>query len=470
MDPTPEQLAILSALTSRSDNLCIRALAGTGKTSTLGLLEAASPVKPILCLAFNKKIAEEMASRFSSTTCVRTFNSLGHRIWSQAQSRNLALDPKKSQKLLKEIISDLKPQDRKDANEAFSDIISAVAMAKAQGYVPEGQFHAAKRLTDRMGWIRSLDEQPSTFIISIAERTLTASIHAAYAGNIDYNDQLYMPALFGGTFPKYPLVFVDEAQDLSPVNHFVLQKLKGSRLCIVGDPWQSIYGFRGAISSGMSHLATQFKMLQLDLSVSFRCPEEIVRAVHWHVPHMKWNKEGGQYETLKSLRAESIPDESTFICRNNAPLLRLALSLFSSGRSCSVAGSDIGPKLVNTMRKLAASAETIMAFRSNIETWLDQKLIAGSSSAQDFADCMGLFASKARSPSEAILLVEKLFAQKGSILLTTGHKAKGLEYPLVYHLDPFLIKDTTQDWNLSYVITTRSSDQLFEIESKRIIF
>lgn len=470
MEPTPEQSSILSALLDRPDNLCIRALAGAGKTSTLGLLESASPVKPILCLAFNKAIAEEMTSRFSSTTTVRTFNSLGHRIWSQAQSRHLTLDPKKTQTLLKAAISDLKPSDRKEANESFTEITSAVAMAKAIGYVPEGQFRAAKRLTDRAGWQSSLEERLSPFATSLAGRVLTSSIHAAYAGNIDYNDQLYMPALFGGTFPRYPLVFVDEAQDLSPVNHFVLQKLKGSRLCVVGDPWQSIYGFRGAISSGMTTLATQHKMLSLDLSVSFRCPEAVVRAVHWHVPHMKWSKPGGTFQTLPSLTGSSIPDNSTFICRNNAPLLRLALSFLTNGRACSVAGSDIGPKLVNTMRKLATSVKTTGDLLAAINGWEDSKLTAGSTVAQDFAECMRLFTSKAKSPTEAILLVERIFSTKGSITLLTGHKAKGLEYPIVYHLDPHLIGTTQQENNLSYVISTRSSDQLYEIESKRITF
>jgi len=60
------------------------------------------------------------------------------------------------------------------------------------------------------------------------------------------------------------------------------------------------------------------------------------------------------------------------------------------------------------------------------------------------------------------------FAQTGTIQLLTGHKAKGLEFGDVYHLDPWLCKDSEQDRNLSYVISTRSQDRLTEVDSTGI--
>ena len=78
------------------------------------------------------------------------------------------------------------------------------------------------------------------------------SIKLAYDGKIDFDDQIYMPSLFGGTFPKFPLVLVDEAQDLSLLNHAFLQKLVTKRIIAVGDRNQSIYLFqrRGAEQHG----------------------------------------------------------------------------------------------------------------------------------------------------------------------------------------------------------------------------
>src|SRR6266446_8204374 len=106
MNNTDEQLAILSAATESGDNLMLNALAGTGKTSTLELVERAVKAKPILYLVFNKKNADEATKRMLSTTTVRTFNSLGHRIWAQSCSSNLRLDSKKSGNILRELITE----------------------------------------------------------------------------------------------------------------------------------------------------------------------------------------------------------------------------------------------------------------------------------------------------------------------------------------------------------------------------
>ena len=91
MTPTDEQLHILDIATGSDQNLMINALAGTGKSSTLELIERAVSTKPILYLVFNKKNKEEAEGRMLSTTTVRNFNGLGHRIWANSQSRKLSL-------------------------------------------------------------------------------------------------------------------------------------------------------------------------------------------------------------------------------------------------------------------------------------------------------------------------------------------------------------------------------------------
>jgi len=106
----------------------------------------------------------------------------------------------------------------------------------------------------------------------------------------------------------------------------------------------------------------------------------------------------------------------------------------------------------------------------SIEHWLGEKLAAQSTTASDMADCMRVFAAFGKTLGQATGYAEYLFQQGGTITLTTGHKAKGLEWDKVYHLDPFLIRvdKEEQEKNLKYVITTRSKDRLYEIESKDI--
>ena len=61
--PTSEQIAAVNAAKDSTANLAIIARAGAAKTSTLVLIGEALPQTDILCLAFNKAIAEEMTER-----------------------------------------------------------------------------------------------------------------------------------------------------------------------------------------------------------------------------------------------------------------------------------------------------------------------------------------------------------------------------------------------------------------------
>lgn len=469
LSPTTEQAHILGLVSDSPANLMLNALAGTGKTSTLEMIERATPTKPILYLCFNKKIADDASKRMLSTTTVRTFNSLGHRIWAASLgSKKLTLDARKSATILRSMIDETPRRDQGPLWDSFWEVVHGVGLAKALGYIPEGKYPDKKRLITQSALHSALEESPDDLTADLIEAVLTRSIAQAYAGNIDYNDQVYMPGLFGGTFPRFPLVLVDEAQDLNPVNHALLRKLIKHRAIFVGDPWQSIYGFRGAMQSGMAKLGEAFATQPADLSVSFRCPRAIVEAAHWRVPHFKWIKEGGHVEVLRELQAHDLPDGAAILCRNNAPLLRTALQLLLADRSVQVAGSDIGPKLIGVLKKLGPPDLSRASVLSAIADWEAEKVDKGSTTAGDLAECMRVFASHGQSLAAAISYAEHLFAQKGTIRLLTGHKAKGLEFETVYHLDPWLCKDNEQDQNLHYVITTRSMSNLYEINSRDI--
>lgn len=466
-NPTPEQDAIYS-VASAPDNLMISALAGTGKTSTLEALSRKVKEKAILYLVFNKKNAVEAEGRMPPSTTVRTLNSLGHRIWAESQGRRLTLEPRKVYNLYRAII-DESPREHRDALWAvMSEVLAGVNLARALGYAPEP--YEAKSLLTQSEFHRMLDEVPDDLTSDLIDTVLRKCIRQSYDNLIDYNDQVYMPALFGGVFPKYPLVLVDEYQDLSPVNHAMLARLVRGRLIGVGDPNQNIYGFRGAKAGGMAEARERYACAELPLSISFRCPSAIVQHVHWHVPQFRWFAEGGQVEIPPDLPVDSIADDTTIICRNNAPLLRVGFGLLRSGRSISVAGTDIGPRLIAIMRKLGDEADSRLEVLTAIQDWEEAKLERESKTASDMAACMRIFAQHGKTLGEAITYAEHLFKQQGAIYLTTGHKAKGLEWSNVIHLDPWLVRRdaSEQDRNLDYVISTRSRDRLTEIDSEQI--
>src|SRR5712664_1395774 len=489
MTNTEEQDAILAAAKASQSNLMISALAGTGKTSTLLHIERAMPRGPILYLVFNtdnalkamsldqlkderKQVRPghslDQADRMLSTTKVRTFNSMGHRIW--ANGKRLSVDGKKCNVIMQEIITKA-PKDYKNTLwGVYHEVLSGVGLAKALGYIPPGQAMEGKKLINRTSFHHSLEELPDELTADLIDTVLTRSIKLSYEGPITCNAQIYMPALFGGAYPQFPPVLVDEYPDLSPVNHALLKKLVRGRLIGVGDPWQNIYGFRGAKAGGIEEATEAYACQELPLSISFRCPSEIVRNVHWHVPHFKWFTEGGQVERPSRIHIDDIDDNTTIICRNNAPLLGFAFRLLAAGRSVSIAGSDIGPRLIGIMKKLGPETLGRAGVMDSIAEWEADKLEKQSRTATDMAACMRVFAKQGTTLSNAIAYAEHIFKQEGTILLTTGHKAKGLEWPNVIHLDPWLMRKepSSQNKNLDYVVSTRSSDRLTEIDSDSI--
>ncbi len=471
--PTTEQTAIISAAKSTKDNLMINAYAGTGKTTALEMIESVAKEVPILYLVFNKRNADEAEGRMRSTTTVRTLNSCGSRIWTQACGvSKLKLSFRKTGDIFRALV-DASPKSAKgEMWSVYNEVTDGVNMAKALGYVPEGKFPTAHRLIEQGMFHASLDTKPDDFVSDLIDAVLTESIKQSYNAVVDFNDQLYMPALFGGTFPKFPLTMVDEFQDLSPVNHALVTKLVGDRRMIgVGDRLQNIYGFRGAKAAGMDDARDYFACNDLALSVCFRCPQAIVEAARWHAPDFQWIKSGGHVETLNTVHGPGIHPDSAILCRNNAPLFRTAFQLLAAGLSVSVAGSDIGPKLIAMMGRLGYEDMKQAAVLSAIDDWYAEREAKGSKLAYDYAECMKVFARHGKTLSQALSYAEHLFSQQGSIQLLTGHKAKGLEFQKVYILDQHLCDMTNpQDQNLLYVMQTRAQEELYYIDSRNIVW
>jgi hypothetical protein len=469
--PTEEQSAAIDHCVGTSHhNLMLNALAGTGKSATLKLIDKASKIHPCLYLVYNKRNADEAkaSGEFRSTTLVKTFNACGHGIWAQHIAPKITLDKDKRRTLWRKAVDDMTKAEASAAWHEYSVVMDGLEKAKSLGYVPKACKLPHQSLIDRNSLHNAMDERPNDVASEIIDDILIESIKSAYSGNIDFNDQIYMPALFGGTFPKFPRVMVDEYQDQSPVNHAMLQRLVKGRLIGVGDPYQNIYGFRGAKAGGMTDAIKTYSMSELPLSVSFRCPQAIVEAARWRVPHFKWTKAGGSVRTLTTFLGDDFPLNSTIICRNNAPLLRLAFKLISAGKSVSVIGSELGPRLVGVMKKLGDSTLPRAKAFSEIESWREARLIAGSKSANDLADCMRVLCEHGDTLGAAISYAEHIFAQTGTIRLLTGHKSKGLEFDNVFWLDPWLCGDSEQDKNLAYVITTRSQNSLTLLDSSAI--
>jgi DNA helicase II / ATP-dependent DNA helicase PcrA len=475
--PTPEQEAIVNAARGTRENLIIEALAGAAKTSTLVLIAEALTMVPTLAIAFNKRIADEMARRLPPNVHSRTLNSVGMRAWSDYLGKGrLIVDKDKTYNLFKALIEDTPKPDRGELYAMQADVLKAVRLAKTWGWKPEKFFDGARTLmTDEDYWARLNEELEEDVPQGIVEDLLVAGIKQSHQNLIDFDDQIYMPTLFGGKWPQYALVMVDEAQDLSSINHAMLEHLVKHRLIAVGDPYQAIYGFRGAQADSMSVLAHRYNMTRLGLSVSFRCPRKVIERARSRAPHMMWPEwaEEGHVETFqRDWGASDIADGAAIICRNNAPLMHIALQLLKAGRGVQMVGMDLGPQLIKTLKKMGEPSDPRSKVEGAIEAWKMERLRKGKNAAAitDRAECLLVFARFGETLSQAVAYAEHIFAAHGPIQLLSGHKSKGLEWDTVYHLDPWKIpspfaKDNPealiQEHNVRYVIETRSKKALY---------
>ena len=472
---TEEQTAIIDQVRNTPDqNLMINALAGAAKTSTLQFLAKYRSVEPTLSLAFNKRIAEELTKRLPGHVKCQTMNSIGHQVWGRAVGKRLTLDTRKNYNLVKESVDGLPKHLKYAAFDSFSEITKALSRAKLSGYVPS-KVAQGRSLLSADDFYGDLEEVPESWMVALIDGALTTSIRQSYAGLIDFDDQIYMPTLFGGSFPTFPRIMADEIQDFSRLNHAMLRKLVGPRAQVVGvgDPYQSIYAFRGAMTSSMAEFKHEFNCHEMGLSVSFRCAQNIVRHAHWRVPHMRWPEWAveGTVQTLEAWDAKCIPDSSAIICRNNAPLLSCALALLRAGRGVNLVGTDLGPQLIRALKKLGDPPMPQKEVLNAIDQWEQEKLRKSRSpgSVADKAECLRVFASFGPDLGGAIAYAEHIFKSQGPIQLLSGHKSKGLEWNTVYHLDPHRVpssyakeeEELEQERNVKYVIETRAKRELY---------
>ena len=470
--PTGEQLAITARVTDTSDGIAVYARAGAAKTTTLTLIAQAMPGKDLLALAFNKKIADEMRERLPAWCESRTINSLGNEAWKNFRGKPHKIDDKKMFELLSAAIKRAELEDQDALYERFSDLLRVAKDAKQVGYLPPNSHNLLTSIITGPDFYGNHEIILGEVEQALIDSVLRASVRLAFDGMLDFGDQIYLPALCRSiTFPRRHAVLVDEAQDLSPLNHALLRKIaKGARLIIVGDPCQAIYGFRGADEESMRTLSEEFNLASLYLTVCFRSGENIVRNAQWRAPDMQWwpATPPGLVQTHDKWQLSQLLPGDAIICRNNAPLFYIALSMLRSNLKPELLSGDIIPGLVKIMKKLGKPSAPTAEARSALKDWTaaEQEKNRSADSIADRASCIELFLDRSQTLGEATGLLEAIANMTGSIKLMTGHKSKGLEFDRVWFLDRDLCRPKGQDLNVRYVIETRARRELHYITSQ----
>lgn len=445
---SPYQDHIFSHLTTNLESLIIQAVAGSGKTTTI--VEAVNRViGTSIFLAFNKSIASELSARISRAT-VKTLNALGHSIVT-SKMKGIQLDSYKSTNALRGAVDD---KVFRELSYPFSRLIS---LAKALGYGLDGTPPAAAQFDALMDAFEIYCDKPDA-LSSLAAQAFPQLINDTSV--MDFDDQLYYPAFHDLKAPRYNNVFVDEAQDLSIIQHHLLHRITHGRVIAVGDRAQAIYQFRGADEESMDKLKKSLNATELPLSICYRCPRSVIEYAQTLVPWI----EPSPTAIEGSVTTSREPGDNTtlVICRSNAPLFSLALARLKERKPTRLLTSwaDQVPRWLRGFKAVRAND-----LAKQIDLWCDkERAIAEergwSNRIQQIEDrraALVPFCAEFKLAAEVLATVEKLLTATDGLTLSTIHKAKGLESPHVFILSPRLLESQR---NLHYVAVTRAQESL----------
>jgi len=516
-DVTPAHDAIFSAILDGSQNMQVEAVAGSGKTSTI--VEAAKLIprgESSMFIAFSKDVQLELAKRLPKRTKAKTLNALGLQVWSKFLRDNDigSFVDVKSNKLYR-LWSEMGKQGvyPHSHRKATAAVLKLARLAKANGIVIDDDPRRGLQPDTQKTWQRlisyygvqlprALDslanaEAIEEVVISHTRTLLLASLEELT--RIDFDDQLWLPFVFSAESVQFDRLFVDECQDLSPLNHeLVARTLKpGGRLVSVGDTNQAIFGFRGADAASMSTLAARFQTKAFPLHVTYRCPRAVVDLAKHIVPHIE--ARDGAPEGLvgpKPIHVEEAVSKALLrpgdfvLSRTNAPAIAVAQALMKSRVAIEVLGRDLPGELKALVDGLGYSDElrgyvALSEFLANVDQWETESVVRANEvnlsesavlSLRDKAETLRVLAKDVLTVKQVQQTVDEIFKkpQGLAVRISTVHKSKGLEADRIWILNPHLIPHpkAEQDWelvqeqNLKYIAITRAKQELRYLTSE----
>lgn len=303
---------------------------------------------------------------------------------------------------------------------------------------------------------------------------------------IDYADQIFLPIRNRWIKPLYDRVIVDETQDMDKAQLLLVQGACRDRkrgFCVVGDDQQAIFGFRGADVTAIDRLKHELEADECPLTVTWRCGTAIVDYAKQANPAVADYMAGegaheGEVTTKHDVASmvATVKPGDFILSRTNAPLASICLTLLARGVRAYVAGKDIGGRLITIVRKLKVrdmadlgpaldgyTAKKADKFRNDPKA-SDQEWLAGKldTVADEQATIMAV-ADGCNTVPELIGKLEGLFQEddsRPSVMLSTIHKAKGLEADTVYFAIGTLKVRSHDDEMLHYVAATRAKHHL----------
>jgi superfamily I DNA/RNA helicase len=462
---TAEQAAIVAH--DPGSTLIVEAFAGTGKTSTL--VEYARRWRSKgLYLCFNSSIAAEAKTRFRGTNVTaQTAHSYASRALGVSRYNG-------------RLVNKIRRQHVREAGISLGNLyiteekmMKALLAALTNFMIDEGsQLQPAhcglQGLTDRaLGAVMPM-------LSSIVERFVNFQ-----TSELPFTHDIYLKHLemFGGISRDYDYLLIDEAQDLNPVL-ISLVKNSGLPAIIVGDPFQSIYAFRGAVSA-----MRMFEAPRLPLSQSWRFGSDVADVANHVLTHVGEPPERpivgrpGR-ETKVERYAGAAPARCFILARTNARLFEGLINI--RDKPFHVAGG-FGPLASQLMSAYHLSRAEMFKvtdqFVRQFSSWEEFSSEAedGDPDAKRLVKLIADHGDQIPAIIDRLKVLAREKQDDAYIVLSTAHKAKGLESDVVVMLDDFetprelkekMVEGKTdqttfdQEIHLLYVSVTRAKERL----------
>lgn len=421
MSDTPQQEAIIE---SPSDFLRVNAFAGTGKTFTLTKYALRRPKERFLYIAFNQSIKQEATRKFPKNVKCLTSHGLAFSVFGAAYADAGKLVKNLDLHVVVDALGLGKyPQD-------FRLYVADLTLSSLNNFMASADAAIDPEFIDNLitpgsgittGDIAIMTKKLWLKMIDLKD----ASVGMVHDGYLKLY-QLSNPTLNYGT------ILFDEAQDANPVTAALVETQLNARKVIVGDGHQQLYSFRGANNAMAKFKATQ----TLHLTRSFRFGQGIADVANIILSNFKGETRELQ-GTASPAHIGHFPRSSAHavIARANATLFDEAAQAIALGKTVHFLGGIEGYRIGQTMDAYnlwSGNHDRINTPKLKLFKTFDQmEVYAGAADDKELKSLIGLVkrhgSKLPRLTSQIKSGVVDDMAQ-ANIILTTAHKAKGMEW------------------------------------------
>jgi len=329
---TEEQQDILAKASAlkQGEIIVVNALAGCAKTSTLKLVAEQNHEQRFLYLAFNRKIVDEASSKFPDNTKASTLHAIARAYTGRKTLRYLNMDS------IAEILG-LNIANKKQFFEVFNVLKAYQSFCQSAFSLHELDAlkdEARQKLEDDFS--RKLDDKNKDFVINqrLAGIDQVEQVHKAIL-NADFTTFDTFLKEFVETADqrvfKYDYIVLDESQDVSRLlAKFIVSLIQAQqyKIIIVGDDSQKIYGFLGNtnLSKVILRLYKEQVIPTKSLTKSFRFQHDSrMEILSNQILQLRSEKITGARETVPPVSEQN--DRIAYLSRGTFSLLAMAIYL-----------------------------------------------------------------------------------------------------------------------------------------------